>query len=297
MCQPDAALLFDNTWGHVRRDQLSDAQEGVLEDQTRNVPVLLVLGNQIDGHRAAQALPVDDDLGVSRLDALADVVEPRLGIDVEARLVRRPRRQPVPAVLQHQHVAAQHLLEDLRDGDAVADVARVAVEHQHGDVPGAALVGGPDEEGIEGLAVGRRDLEVLVVLDAELARLGDVGTCVGGDVARVDEITVDAYQFPSGAGLRGRLGTYFCLKYRRPLATTARLEDAIIGSLRNCTAPLASVVMFHDGGGGGGDSDMAHGCDRSVSLCAVPDRARSCTCRPRQSTGWRGHNRSQMEAQ
>lgn len=49
--------------------------------------------------------------------------------------------------------------------------------------------------------------------------------------------------------------TNFCLKYRSPLATTARPDEANTGSRRNCTALLAIEVMLQEGGGGG-DSDI-----------------------------------------
>jgi len=55
------------------------------------------------------------------------------------------------------------------------------------------------------------------------------------------------------------MGLYFCLKYRRPLATTARPDDARTGRRRNVTALLAMLLMLHDGGGEG-DSDMALRC-------------------------------------
>lgn len=48
---------------------------------------------------------------------------------------------------------------------------------------------------------------------------------------------------------------YFCLKYNRPLAMTARPDDARTGRRRNCTALLVMLPMLHDGGGGG-ESDM-----------------------------------------
>lgn len=50
--------------------------------------------------------------------------------------------------------------------------------------------------------------------------------------------------------------SHFCLKYSRPLATTARPDDARTGRRRNVTALLAMLLMVHDGGGGG-ESDMA----------------------------------------
>lgn len=51
---------------------------------------------------------------------------------------------------------------------------------------------------------------------------------------------------------------YFCLKYNKPLATTAKPDEASTGSRRYWTALSAIAAMFHDGEGGG-DSDMVKG--------------------------------------
>lgn len=57
------------------------------------------------------------------------------------------------------------------------------------------------------------------------------------------------------------------MKYKRPLATTARPDDASIGRRRNWTALLAILPILHDGGGGG-DSDML-----STSVAGRSNRA------------------------
>lgn len=58
---------------------------------------------------------------------------------------------------------------------------------------------------------------------------------------------------------------YFCLKYKRPLATTARPDDARTGSRRNCTALLVMLPMLHDEGGEGESDMMPFYCRRRSS--------------------------------
>lgn len=74
----------------------------------------------------------------------------------------------------------------------MADVACVAVEHEDRDGPEARLVGRPDEEGAERLAVGGRQGQFFVVADAEVGGARDAGRGAGAgrDVARVDELAV-----------------------------------------------------------------------------------------------------------
>jgi hypothetical protein len=49
--------------------------------------------------------------------------------------------------------------------------------------------------------------------------------------------------------------THFCLKYNRPLAMTARPDEARTGRRKNCMVLFAMALMLQ-AGGGGGDSDM-----------------------------------------
>ena len=48
--------------------------------------------------------------------------------------------------------------------------------------------------------------------------------------------------------------SYFCLKYKTPLATTARPDEASTGNRRNWAALLAIDVILQ---GVGGESDIA----------------------------------------
>lgn len=108
-------------------------------------------------------------------------------------------------------------------------------------------------------AIRRAKLELLIVIQSELARFGDTCACIGRDISGVDKLTayvVSYRQAPCAFVSRLQYRrTDFCLKYKRPLATTARPDDASIGRRRNWTALLAILPILHDGGGGG-DSDM-----------------------------------------
>ncbi len=70
----------------------------------------------------------------------------------------------------------------------MADVARVAVEHEHCDGGAAGGARGVDQEGVQGFAVRGREGEVFVGGDAEVGGAGDAGRGAGarGEVARVD---------------------------------------------------------------------------------------------------------------
>jgi len=80
--------------------------------------------------------------------ALADIVQTGLRIDHDSLFIRRARRQPVAAILQHENMAAQLALKNLRNGKAVANVAGVAMKHEDRHIACMLLVGA-DEEGAE----------------------------------------------------------------------------------------------------------------------------------------------------
>jgi hypothetical protein len=79
----------------------------------------------------------------------------------------------------------------MSDGDAVADISGVAVEHEHGQLRlDGATLGWADEEGGEGFSIGCRDAEVFKVQDAKVGRAGYFCSCAEWDVSRVDDFTL-----------------------------------------------------------------------------------------------------------
>lgn len=133
---------------------------------------------------------------------LADVLKAGLGIDHEAFLIGVARRQAVAAVLQHENIAAQVLGKHFGNGQSVADVASIAVEHEDGDIAGALLVCA-DQEGAERLAVGGGDEQLLGIGDAKLGGAGHVGTRIGREASRVDDLaaTVNGGRHTAGRRL------------------------------------------------------------------------------------------------
>lgn len=172
---------------YVRGNQFPHAQKGVLQHQTHQPLVVLVLGHQLNAHGSAQALPVNHNIIIASLGASTQVLEGGLRVNHEAGLVRGSGRQAITTVFKHQHAAPDSLYEHARDGDAVADVSRVAVEHQDGDVPAHARLWGADEEGRELLAVGRRDHQLFEVADAELRGSRHFGASIVWDVRGVNQ--------------------------------------------------------------------------------------------------------------
>lgn len=130
---PDLVAQIGEVLGrrHDAGNQLAHAKEGVLEDQAADVSAALVLGYEADAHGTAQALAVHDDAVATRLDTVTEVIEGGLGINVQAGLVGLARGDAVAAVLEHEDVAAGRGDQHAGYGQAVADVARVSVEHEH----------------------------------------------------------------------------------------------------------------------------------------------------------------------
>lgn len=71
----------------------------------------------------------------------------------------------------------------------MADVASISMEHQDCQIAREAPWSLPKKKGMQGLPVGRGDLEIFKVADAKLARTGDVCARIHGDIAGVDEFT------------------------------------------------------------------------------------------------------------
>ena len=68
----------------------------------------------------------------------------------------------------------------------MTDVACISVEHQDCQVAREAAWSLPEKKGVQGLSVGRGDLEVFKVADAKLARTGDICARIHWDIAGVD---------------------------------------------------------------------------------------------------------------
>ena len=132
-----------------------------------------------------QALPVDDDFGIPEFQTLANVIEASLGINREALFVWISRREPVTSVLQHEHIATNLIGYDLCNGHAMANVARVAMKHEHCHVPRVLAVCGANEEGTEGFAIRCGYQEILEVRNAELGRTWDVAARIWRKVPRI----------------------------------------------------------------------------------------------------------------
>ena len=89
-------LRSRQSWGPVQRaaiipgDHLSDREEGVLKDETDNVPRFFILYYQLNGDSASETLTVDDDFVIFDFVRLSDVVESSLRVNHETFLVGRP---------------------------------------------------------------------------------------------------------------------------------------------------------------------------------------------------------------
>lgn len=111
-----------------------------------------------------------------RFRSLAQVVESGLGIDPQARLVWFAGGCAVASILQHKDVAANHVDEDAGDGQAVTDIACIAVEHHDCDVRILAATGAANVVGRQLLAIVGGDDQLFKVFDSELCRTRDVGS-------------------------------------------------------------------------------------------------------------------------
>lgn len=74
----------------------------------------------------------------------------------------------------------------------MADVASIAVESENRNWTSLRFVGGAKQESTESFAVGCWNREFFVVFDAVLRGPRDVCACSWWDVARVDDLTVEA---------------------------------------------------------------------------------------------------------
>lgn len=131
---------------HLRRDQLPDTQECILQDQASDITMFLVASNKVDTHSATKTLSINDKLGVAGLRPLSEVVQSSLSINLQACFVRHTCRQSVAAVFQHEHIALQCILNSLGDGDPVSDISGIAMEHQDSDIASVGSLGLPQEE-------------------------------------------------------------------------------------------------------------------------------------------------------
>lgn len=134
---------------------------------------MLIPRHELNRHRPAKTLPVNHNFSILRLLLVSDPVEPRLRVYHETLLVGRPGREAVAAILEHENIAADALFEDAADGESMSDVPRIAVKREDREVLRHAFVRGANEERMESLAIGGRDLQLVVVGYAELGGTGD----------------------------------------------------------------------------------------------------------------------------
>jgi hypothetical protein len=171
---------------HNGRNQFTHAEESILENQAADVCASLILGNETDTDSATQTLPIHDDLVVPGLHPVAEIVERRLRVNVQARLVGLAGGDAVAAVFEHEDIATGGGDQHACNGQAMANVASVAVEHQHRHVRVRPAARAPDVEGRQFLAIVGRNDKLLVVSEVELVRAGNVGAGVCGDVGRIN---------------------------------------------------------------------------------------------------------------
>lgn len=131
---------------HLRRNQLPDTQECILQDQASDITLFLVGSNKVDSHSATKTLSIYDKLGVTGLRPLSEVVQSSLSINLQACFVGHAGRQSVAAVFQHEHIALQRILNSLGDGDPVSDISSISMEHQDSNIASIRRLGLPQEE-------------------------------------------------------------------------------------------------------------------------------------------------------
>jgi len=174
-----------------RRDdagyQLPHAEECILQDQATDIATVLVLGHELHTDSTAKALSIYDNFVVPRLGAIPKIVESRLSVDVKTRLVRLAGRNAIAAVLKHKDVAAHGVDEHAGNGQAVANVTCVAMEHEYRHVRIAPATGAANVKGREFLSIVGRDDEFLVISDVELVGTWEVGPRVRGHMRGIDK--------------------------------------------------------------------------------------------------------------
>ncbi len=122
------------------------------------------------------------------------------------------------------------LLKYLGDWNSVSDIPGITVKHENSDVLRRALARSTNEEGAQHLPVRSRNPKIFVICNIEVVWSRHTFLCPGsyGYVAwvyKLTEIRISSSIIPCSL-------TYFCLKYRSPLASAAIAEDAKTGSLR-----------------------------------------------------------------
>lgn len=109
--------------------QLAHAQESILQHQTNQSLVILVLCRQLNADRTSQTLAKNDNVMISSFCSFPQIIIGGLRVNHDATLVCRTSRKSIAPVFQHENVAAHLLNQHARDWQSVTYVARIAVEH------------------------------------------------------------------------------------------------------------------------------------------------------------------------
>lgn len=184
-----------STFFCIPRNEFTNAREGVLQYESCNVALLLILCNEVDTDRSAQRLSVDNDPPAFQLIIASQKVERRLSINLQPLFIRIACRSTVTTILQHEDVATNLIGQDLCYGYAITDVACVTVKHEDSNVTRILYVCWSNVEGVEFLPVGSGYHEIFEVLDSELRGGGYVGSGIRRDISRVYDLAVYVHQF------------------------------------------------------------------------------------------------------
>jgi len=172
---------------HNAGDQFPHAEEGIFEDETANIPTGLVFSHEPHTNSTSKALAVDNILVVPSLDPVAQVVQSRLCINVQTRFVSLARREAVTTIFDHEDIATRRRDKHAGNGEAMADVTRIAVEHQDRDVGVGATAGASNVESREFLAIVGRDDQLFKVLKIKRHWSRNLLARIGRYMGRVDE--------------------------------------------------------------------------------------------------------------
>ena len=191
---------------HDGWDQLADGGESVLKDDSSNVSDILIGLDQLDSDGSSKTLAIDDDLGPAQLLMVAHIVEHSLAIDCESVLTRGTSRQAVAAVFGHEDMAAQTLGQHLAYGQSMTNIACIAVEGEECDVFSQCRVGWTEQVSMQGLAIGRGELERVGILNVKALWGGHIRPCARGQVGGIDDVVLLEVEqtAPKSRDARGR---------------------------------------------------------------------------------------------
>lgn len=130
-------------------DERSDAHKCVFQDETSDITFLHVGAYQPNGDSTSQTLAIYDDLVSLEVLAGANVIQCRLRINAQSLFVGLARREAIASVLDKENVAVKVFSENFGNGQAMTDVACVAMKHNDGDIAGILGIWRPNEKGME----------------------------------------------------------------------------------------------------------------------------------------------------